>query len=137
MAKTKAFNLAELIRHMSYDEDSGAVVSTAAVNTSGRKRGNKTRTSTGTFTLHEFAKSDYSAAELTITAKSGSDYHTVKFLVNHDGSTTYDTQFGDVHSGDSSLSSFTSSISGANVLIQAAPTNASTTYKFHVEYVDA
>lgn len=137
MAKTKAFNLAELIRHMTYDDDTGSIVSTAAVNTSGRKKGTKERSSTAQFTLHEFAKADYSAAELTITAASGSDTHTVKFLVNHDGSTTYDTQYGDIHSGNFSLSTFTSSISGANVVIQATPRNATTTFKFHVEYVDA
>jgi len=136
MAKTKAFNLAELIRHISYDADEGKIVSTTSLESTGRAIAEHSAPDNNPITLHQFAHASFRTAEYVVTATNGSDYHTTKLVVTHDGSNTYDTQFADLYS-NSALVTLTTSISGANVALTATPHTGATDFKFFVEYVDA
>lgn len=137
MPKTKAFGIAELIRHMSYNPSTDKVETSKGLSTSGQQRSqSKSAGSTNAENLLTFAKATYRSAILRIQATQGSNHHTTTFVVIHDGTTTYDTEFATVRSG-SSLFTVTSDISGDNVRIRTTAGNASTTYKYSVEYVEA
>lgn len=137
MAITKAFGIAELIRHISYNEATGKIETNKGLSTSGQARSqSKSAEGTNAENLLTFAKATYRSAILRIQATQGSNYHTTTFVVIHDGTTSYDTEFATVRSG-SSLFSVTSDISGSNVRIRTTADNASTTYKYSVEYVEA
>ena len=133
---SRALELAELVRVLTYDNASNTIVGTTSISTTARSKATKTAASAANTTILAFNKTTYEAADLTITASYGGDYHTTKLLVTHDGTATYDTQYGDIYSG-SSLTTYASTIDGANVNIVARPTNASTVYNFLVEYVEA
>lgn len=134
---TKAFGIAELIRHISYNATTDKVETSKKMSTSGASRSNsKSAASTNAENLVTFAKATYRSAILRVQATQGSNYHTSTFVVIHDNTTTYDTEFATVRSG-SSLFSITSDISGNNVRIRTTAGNASTTYKFSIEYVEA
>jgi hypothetical protein len=134
---TKAFGIAELIRHISYNAATDKVETSKKMETSGASRSNtKSAGGTNAENLVTFAKATYRSAIFKIQATQGSNYHTTTFVIIHDGSTTYDTEFATVRSG-SSLFSVTSDVSGNNVRIRTTAANANTTYKYSVEYVEA
>jgi hypothetical protein len=136
MATTKAFGIAELIRHMSYNNTTGKVETTTTITSSAQERSvSKTASGTSIQNLFTFAKATYRAARVSIVATHSSDYHFTTFLLVHDGTTTYDTEFGTVTSGSSKFT-VTSDISGDNVRVRVTPINTSTTFKYSIEYVD-
>lgn len=137
MATTKAFGLAELIRHLSYDNTTGRLTTDSKLETAGQSR-SQSFSATGTTeqNILTFAKADYRAAQVKIVATYSGNYHFTSFLIVHDGTTTYDTEFGSVYSS-STLFTITSDISGTNVRVKVTPSNASTTFKYSIEYVDA
>lgn len=136
MATTKAFGIAELIRHMSYNSTTGKVESDTTITSSAQERSvSVVTTGTTAQNLFTFAKATYRAARVSIVATHSSDYHFTTFLLVHDGTSTYDTEFGTVTSGSSKFT-VTSDISGDNVRVRVTPSNASTTFKYSIEYVD-
>jgi hypothetical protein len=136
MATTKAFGIAELIRHMSYNKTTGKVESTTTITSSAQERSvSKTTAGVSQQNLFTFAKATYRAARISIVATHSSDYHFTTFLLVHDGTSTYDTEFGTVTSGSSKFT-VTSDLSGDNVRVRVTPSNASTTFKYSIEYVD-
>jgi len=62
-----------------------------------------------------------------VKSYSGTDSHLASLNVIVEGSTAYLTEYGDVRTG-SALSTYDVNISGANVELQATPTNAVTNY---------
>jgi hypothetical protein len=62
-----------------------------------------------------------------VKSYSGTDSHLTSLNVIVEGSTAYLTEYGDVRTG-SSLSSYDVSVNGANVELQATPTNATTDF---------
>lgn len=62
-----------------------------------------------------------------VKSYSGTDSHLTSLNVIVEGSTAYLTEYGDVRTG-SALSTYDVNISGANVELQATPTNAVTDY---------
>ena len=133
---TKAFGIAELIRHISYNNATGKIESDTKLTCTGQERSvSKTASGTNIQNLFTFAKATYRAARVSIVATHSSDYHFTTFLLVHDGTTTYDTEFGTVTSGSSKFS-VTSDISGDDVRVRVTPSNTSTTFKYSIEYVD-
>ena len=70
----------------------------------------------------------YRSVEYFIQATTGSRYHAVKLLSIHDGSTAYNTTYGDIFS-NGSISTFDVDISGGNIrLVATASTDANVSY---------
>jgi len=62
-----------------------------------------------------------------VKSYSGTDSHLTSLNVIVEGSTAYLTEYGDVRTG-SALSSYDVNVNGANVELQATPTNATTDF---------
>jgi hypothetical protein len=67
----------------------------------------------------------YRSVEYTIQATQGTNYQAVKILVIHDGTTAYDTQYGNIYNTE--VATFDVDISGGNVRLVAAASSTSTT----------
>jgi len=78
--------------------------------------------------LDSFSAATYRTAKYLISINSGSDYHSLEMLVNHNGTTANQTTYADLPTG-SSLATFTVDISGGNVRLLTTPTNTVTVYK--------
>ena len=136
MAKTKAFQLAELIRVFQYDTANDVITTSKRTEDKNKKRGNATRTATDQFALDTFAKNDFRAARYIIAMNKGNDFHSTEVMLVHDGSTVTLTQYGTLK--DSTLATIDADISGANVRLLVTPASAnSTTIKFDRTLVDA
>ncbi len=66
MAITKAFKLAELIRHIEYDSTDDVIKTSKPTQDKNKKRGASTKTATTQFNLDTFAKADFRAARYII-----------------------------------------------------------------------
>lgn len=137
MPKTKAFNLAELIRHISYNETDDKIETVKTINTEGKKRKTKSFTTTNADqTLDEFPRADYQSALYHIAATKGTEFHTSLVLLGHDDSTVEITEYGTLVS-NTALYTVDASISGANVVVTTTPQDTNVGVKFSVEFVDA
>jgi hypothetical protein len=88
-----------------------------------------TTTSTDEVALDIFDSDQFRSARYQVQVTRGSNYHTVDFIIVHDGTTTYNTEFAIVKTSDT-LASFNSDISGGNVRLLITPSSAdSTTFK--------
>ena len=72
------------------------------------------------------ATSTYRSVEYTIQATEGTNFHTTKIIVLHDGSTTYSTEYGSIFN-NSEVSTYDVDISGGNIRLLATPASSSTT----------
>lgn len=90
-----------------------------------------TTTTSGQFSLDSFLKSSFRSAKYQIQIDQGSSYQTTEFLVVHDGTTTYNTEFATIKTGDL-LSTFDSDISGNYVRVLATPSSAATPLNFKI-----
>ena len=87
-----------------------------------------TTTSTAATTINEFSTSSGSSAVYIVQVKQGTNVHTTKIHLVHDGTTVSMTEFAAVKTG-SSLGTFDADISGSNVRLRATSASAtSTTY---------
>lgn len=88
-----------------------------------------TTTSTSQVALDVFSKETFRSVKYQIQITSGSDYHTSEFIIVHDGTNTYNTEYGIIRTGNS-LASFSSDVSGNNIRLLVTPaTSSSTTFK--------
>lgn len=85
-----------------------------------------TTSSTSQTSIDNFSTSSFRSAKYQIQVTQGSNYHTTEFSVIHDGTTTYNTEYGTITT-NSSLATFTSDISGGNVRLLATPSSSSST----------
>jgi len=76
--------------------------------------------------LDTFSATTFAGAEVVVTAIQGTSRHIIKMLVTHDGTDTYETQFGEIITG-SSLFTLTSDINTGNVRILCTPASATST----------
>lgn len=90
-----------------------------------------TTTTSSQFALDNFLKSSFRSAKYQIQIDQDSSYQTTEFLVVHDGTTTYNTEFGIVKTGGS-LSTFDSDISGNYVRLLATPLSGATEINFKI-----
>ena len=136
MAITKAFKLAELIRHIEYDSTDDVIKTSKRTQDKNKKRGSETKTSTDVFNLDTFAHADFRAARYIVAMSKGTDFHSTEIMLIHDGTTVSITQYGVLQ--DATLATFDADISGDNVRLRCTPASAtSTTIKFDRTLVDA
>ena len=67
----------------------------------------------------------YRSVEYTIQASQGSNHQAIKILAIHDGTTAYDTQYGNIYNNE--VATFDVDISGGNVRLVAVASSTSTT----------
>lgn len=67
----------------------------------------------------------YRSVEYTIQASQGSNHQAIKILAIHDGTTAYDTQYGNIYNTE--VATFDVDISGGNVRLVAVASSTSTT----------
>ena len=136
MAITKAFKLAELIRHIEYDSTDDVIKTSKKTQDKNKKRGASTKTATTQFNLDTFAKADFRAARYIVAMSRGTDFHSTEIMLVHDGSVVTLTAYGTLK--DATLATFDADISGANVRLRCTPASAdSTVIKFDRTLVDA
>ena len=136
MAITKAFKLAELIRHIEYDSTDDVIKTSKPTQDKNKKRGAETKSSTDVFNLDTFAKADYRAARYIVAMSEGTNFHSTEVMLVHDGSDVTLTQYGTLK--DTNLATFDADISGANVRLRCTPASSnSTVIKFDRTLVDA
>ena len=136
MAISRAFEIAELIRHFKYDSTHDVIVTSKATQDKHKKRGAETKTSTSQFALDTFAKADFRAARYIIAMSRGTDFHSTEIMLVHDGSTVTLTQYGTLK--DANLATIDADISSANVRLLVTPASAtSTVIKFDRTLVEA
>lgn len=88
-----------------------------------------TTSSTSQVALDEFSVTSFRSAKYQLQVTRGTDYHTSEFLVVHDGTSTFNTEYGTITTGNI-LASFDSDISGGNVRLLITPASTdSTTFK--------
>jgi hypothetical protein len=87
-----------------------------------------TFTNTTIAIVDSFPTSSFRAAEYLISMSSGTNFHSSKILVLHDGSTTYMTEYGALLN-NVSLGLISSTISAGNLNLQITPTNANVAVK--------
>jgi hypothetical protein len=88
-----------------------------------------TTTSTSQVALDVFSKTSFRSVKYQIQVTQGSSYHTTEFIIVHNGSLTFNTEFAIVKTGDS-LATFDSDISSNNVRLLITPaSSSSTTFK--------
>lgn len=87
---------------------------------------NLTTTSTSQIALDLFSKDSFRSVKYQIQATSGSNHHTAEFIIVHDGSSTYNTEYGIIRTGDS-LASFSSDILDNNVRLLVTPSSTNST----------
>lgn len=136
MATTRAFSIGELIRHLTYDQANDKLSTTKSLNTEGKTRKSKTTSTTDAQTLDTFAKATYKSALYHIAANKSTDFHSSLFLIGHDGTTVYVTEYGGLLSG-SSLYSLDATISGSDVVVQVTPAVTNLDMEFSVEFVNS
>ena len=74
------------------------------------------------------------SVEFFVQASHSSGYEALKIMVIHDGTNTYNTQYGLIRTGASLCSSYTTTITtggggNKNIRLRATPTNTNTTFK--------
>ena len=79
-------------------------------------------TGTSVATLISFSATTYRTVECTIQVTKGTEYHSTKILIVHDGTNTYMTEYATIATG-SSLATFSSDISSGNIIVTATPTD--------------
>ena len=94
MAITKAFKLAELIRHIEYDSSDDVIKTSKRTEDKNKKRGSDTKTATTEFNLDTFAHADFKAARYIVAMSRGTDFHSTEIMLVHDGTTVSLTQYG-------------------------------------------
>lgn len=85
-----------------------------------------TSNTTNQTTIDSFSASDYRSAKYQIQITQGSNYHTTEVSIVHDGTITYQTEYGTIKTGIS-LATLDSDISGGNIRLLATPESSSST----------
>ena len=98
--------------------DSRSILDTATLTTSA---------TTADQVLDSFSAATYRTAKYLISISSGSAYHSIEMLVNHNGTIANQTTYADLPTG-TSLATFNVDISGGLVRLLSTPANAVTVY---------
>jgi hypothetical protein len=87
-----------------------------------------TSSNTNLQTLDQIVLATHRSAKYEVSITSGSAYQKSTLSIIHNGTTSYITE-SDIINTDSPLANFSTTITGANVIIQTTPINAVTVYK--------
>jgi hypothetical protein len=102
-----------------------SVENNGALSTDGRAT---TLTTNSATTVFSFSTTDYRSGEFLIQVTQGTNYTVSKVMVLHNGATPYINEFGVLEIGAPRIPlTISATISGGNVLLQAAVTDALTT----------
>jgi hypothetical protein len=98
---------------------------------------NQTGVSFGTSatTIDSFALATYRTAKYTVSVTNGATYQAAEVLVTHDGTNGYSTTYAILSSTGSTLATFSASVSGANVVLQATGVAAGNVAKVQKTYI--
>lgn len=88
-------------------------------------------TSTAQATIDTFSNTQFRSAEylLQLTEPSTTNYHTIKILMVQNGTSVYMTEYGEIYTGVSLISSLDASITSGNVNLLFTPTQSPTSVK--------
>lgn len=87
--------------------------------------------------IHTISSTDYRSIEYMIQVTNGVNYHLTKVLVLHNGTVSYDTEYGTISTGPV-LATFDTDISGGAIRLLATPYSSSTmTYKIKFTAIKA
>jgi len=137
MPTTRAFNIAQISRHVAYIEANNTIVSDLEIQSTNRGVGTATIEGTTVGDVHTFVLATYRAARYIITATNGTDYHTSHVVLQHDGTNVEVVQFASFFD-NAELAAYSADISGSDVRLRATPANAGTnTFKFNVELISS
>ena len=137
MAKSLAFKLAEISRHIYYDATNDDIVVSKEIVSSRRKSGSTTTTATTQVALDTFAHGTYTTARYIVSVTQGSHYHSTEIVISHNGTTADILEYGEIMSG-SALATFAADISGSNARLLITPASTtSTVFKFDRQLVEA
>jgi hypothetical protein len=95
-----------------------------------------TSTTTANQAVLSFLASAFRSAKFQIQVTSGTSYHVTEMMVLHDGTTTYNNEYGTMFTG-ASLATFDSDINTGSVRLLVTPTNAITTIKVVMTLINA
>ena len=134
MAITKAFKLAELIRHIEYDSTDDVIKTSKKTEDKNKKRGHQQRLQLLSLILILLLR--ITEARYIVAMSRGTDFHSTEIMLVHDGSVVTLTAYGTLK--DATLATFDADISGANVRLRCTPASSdSTVIKFDRTLVDA
>ena len=111
------------------DIDSVATLDTATVTSLG----------TSISDMDTFSATSYRSAKYLVSIKdvTNSEYQSSEVLIVHDGSTSYLTEYGQLHTGVNPLVTFTTDISGGNVRLRGTGISANNNVKVIRTLVEA
>ena len=136
MAKTRGFELAELIRGIQFDVSNDVITTTKDIRSNGHTQGGSTTTAVTEVALDTFAHATYRAARYIVAMKEGTNFHSTEIMLVHDGSVVTLTAYGTLK--DTNLATIDADISGSDVRLLVTPASAnSTVIKFDRTLVDA
>ena len=96
---------------------------------------NVTTTSTTQTAVASISASTHRSVEFLVQATEGTNYHVIKVLVIHDGTTAYNTQYGEMFT-NTSVFSLDADISGGNIRLLGTSASAnSTVYKISFQSI--
>ena len=81
MAKSLAFKLAEISRHIYYDATNDDIVVSKEIVSSRRKSGSTTTTATTQVALDTFVHGTYTTARYIVSVTQGSHYHSTEIVI--------------------------------------------------------
>lgn len=138
MTTTKAFNMAKLIRHLSYDETTDTIVTGKSLSSEDEKRSieRSFTLTTANQTLDSFSSTIYKSAQYIVHATQGTDFHTTVILVSTNGTVVHTTEYSTLRSG-TDLVTLSASIAAGTVTLQVTPAKINTTVKYSAEYIAA
>ena len=133
MARTKAFDIAELIRVFKYDSGTNKIVNTT--NTKIAEIKSVSRSSTDQFVLDSFNKNDVLAAKYVISMSKASKDYTLELLVSHNGSEAKMVQYAEL--GSDTLGVLSVAFNGSDVELKCTPSEVNVNIKFQRSQVDS
>lgn len=133
MARTKAFDIAELIRVFKYDSNTNKIVNTT--NTKIAEIKSVSRSSTDQFVLDSFNKEDVLAAKYVISMSKASKDYTLELLVSHNGSEAKMVQYAEL--GSDTLGVLSVAFNGSDVELKCTPSEVNVNIKFQRSQVDS
>ena len=135
MAITKAFKLAELIRHIEYDSTDDVIKTIKKHKIKTKREAHQQRLQLLSLILILLLMHDFRFARYIVAMSRGTDFHSTEIMLVHDGSVVTLTAYGTLKD---TLATFDADISGANVRLRCTPASSdSTVIKFDRTLVDA
>lgn len=133
-SRTKAFDIAELIRVFKYDKDSDKIINETS-NTKLATVKEFERSTTDQFVMDSFNKNEVLAAKYVISmSKTGKD-HTAEVLISHNGTDVRLVEYAVLHSHV--LGTLSVVMDGDIIKVRCTPEESDTTIKFQRTTVDA